>query len=44
MLKAAELVKLYSMRGRFKQIGDTGLARARERVDAVLEKYAQKGA
>jgi hypothetical protein len=42
MLKAEELVRLYGMRGRFKQMGDTGLTRARERVDAVVEKYSQR--
>jgi hypothetical protein len=42
MLKAEELVMLYGMRGKFKQMGDTGLTRARERVDAVVEKYSQR--
>ncbi|KIN03995.1 hypothetical protein OIDMADRAFT_26626 [Oidiodendron maius Zn] len=42
MLKAEELVMLYGMRGRFKQMGDTGLARARERVDAVIERYSRR--
>jgi hypothetical protein len=42
MLKAEELVMLYGMRGKFKQMGDTGLTRARERVDAVIEKYTRK--
>jgi hypothetical protein len=42
MLKAEELVMLYGMRGKFKQMGDTGLTRARERVDAVIEKYSRK--
>jgi hypothetical protein len=42
MLKAEELVMLYGMRGKFKQMGDTGLTRARERVDAAIEKYTQK--
>ena len=37
------MVRLYGMRGKFKQMGDTGLTRARERVDAVVEKYARKG-
>ena len=30
------------MRGKFKQIGDTGLTRAKERVDAVVSQYAEK--
>jgi hypothetical protein len=30
------------MRGKFKQIGDTGLTRAKERVDAVISRYAEK--
>lgn len=42
MLKAEELVMLYGMRGKFKQMGDTGLTRAKERVDAVLEKYSRR--
>lgn len=42
MLKAEELVMLYGMRGKFKQMGDTGLTRARERVDAVVEKYSRR--
>jgi hypothetical protein len=40
--KARELINLYAMRGEFKRMGDTGLARARQRVDAVVEQYAQK--
>jgi len=42
ILKAEELVMLYGMRGKFKQMGDTGLMRARERVDAVVEKYSRR--
>jgi len=30
------------MRGKFKQMGDMGLTRARERVDAVVANYAKK--
>ena len=30
------------MRGKFKQMGDTGLTRAKERVDAVVTRYAEK--
>lgn len=33
---------LYGMRGKFKQMGDTGLTRAKERVDAVVKKYARR--
>ncbi|PSS27741.1 hypothetical protein M430DRAFT_15002 [Amorphotheca resinae ATCC 22711] len=40
--KAEELVRLYDMRWKFKQMGDTGLTRAKERVDLVVEKYAQR--
>jgi hypothetical protein len=42
MHKAEELVMLYGMRGKFKQMGDTGLTRARERVDAVVEQYFRR--
>lgn len=35
-------MELYEMRGKFKQMGDTGLTRAKERVDAVVSKYAEK--
>lgn len=42
ILKAEELVMLFGMRGKFKQMGDTGLMRARERVDAVIEKYSKR--
>lgn len=42
MLKAEELVMLYGMRGKFKQMGDMGLTRARERVDAVVEKCSRR--
>lgn len=36
------MVRLYDMRWKFKQMGDTGLTRAKERVDLVVEKYAQR--
>ncbi len=29
------------MRGKFQQMGDTGLTRAKNRVDAVVSKYAK---
>ncbi|PMD52002.1 uncharacterized protein K444DRAFT_249533 [Hyaloscypha bicolor E] len=40
--RARTLIELYEMRGKFKQIGDTGLTRAKERVDAVISRYAEK--
>jgi hypothetical protein len=30
------------MRWKFQEMGDTGLGRAKERVDKVMAKYAQK--
>jgi hypothetical protein len=42
MKRARTLIELYEMRGKFKQIGDTGLTRAKERVDAVTSRYAEK--
>jgi len=30
------------MRGKFKEMGDTGLGRAKERVDKVVGQYAKK--
>jgi hypothetical protein len=30
------------MRGKFQEMGDTGLARAKERVDKVVDQYAKK--
>lgn len=33
---------LYGMRGKFKQMGDTGLTRARERVDAVVDNSSRR--
>ena len=35
-------MELFEMRGKFKQMGDTGLTRAKERVDAVVFRYAEK--
>jgi len=43
MKRARTLIELFEMRGKFKQMGDTGLTRAKERVDAVVSKYAEKG-
>jgi len=35
-------MELFEMRGKFKEMGDTGLTRAKERVGAVVERYADK--
>jgi len=42
MKRAKTLLELFEMRGKFKQMGDTGLVRAKERVDAVVARYAKK--
>ncbi len=42
MRRARTLVELFEMRGKFQQIGDAGLTRAKERVDAVVSRYAEK--
>ncbi|KAF4616210.1 hypothetical protein G7Y89_g15198 [Cudoniella acicularis] len=42
MARAKKLLELYEMRGKFREMGDTGLARAKDRVDRVVEKYAKK--
>jgi predicted ATPase len=42
MNRARTLMELFEMRGKFKQMGDTGLTRAKERVDAVVSRYAEK--
>ena len=42
MRRARTLVQLYEMRGKVKLMGDTGLTRAKEKVDGVLSQYAQK--
>ncbi|KAH8657610.1 hypothetical protein BGZ60DRAFT_135096 [Tricladium varicosporioides] len=42
MARAKKLLELYEMRGKFREMGDTGLARAKERVDKVVEKYNKK--
>lgn len=41
MRRADELVSLYGMRGKFQEMGDKGLGRAKERVDEVMERYAK---
>ncbi|CZR51188.1 uncharacterized protein PAC_01063 [Phialocephala subalpina] len=41
MKRAKTLLELFEMRGKFKQMGDTGLTRAKQRVDNVVEKYAK---
>ena len=41
MHRAKKLLELYEMRGKFKQMGDTGLARAKERVDKATAESAQ---
>lgn len=40
--RASKLVKLYEMRGKFQQMGDSGLGRAKERVDSVVIELEQK--
>ncbi|RDL36847.1 uncharacterized protein BP5553_06199 [Venustampulla echinocandica] len=42
MARAQKLLELYEMRGKFQEMGDTGLARAKERVDKVVDQYAKK--
>jgi hypothetical protein len=42
MHRARTLIELCEMRGKFKQMGDTGLTRAKERVGYVVAKYAKK--
>ncbi|PBP22862.1 hypothetical protein BUE80_DR006261, partial [Diplocarpon rosae] len=39
--RAETLLSLFEMRGKFKAMGDTGLTRAKERVDAVVARYAK---
>ncbi|KAE8441343.1 hypothetical protein EG329_005492 [Mollisiaceae sp. DMI_Dod_QoI] len=41
MKRAKTLLELFEMRGKFKQMGDTGLTRAKQRVDNVVERYAK---
>jgi len=40
--RARTLLELFEMRGKFKQMGDLGLLRSKERVDAVAARYAKK--
>ncbi|RFU32054.1 hypothetical protein B7463_g4298, partial [Scytalidium lignicola] len=40
--RAETLIRLYELRGRFKQQESTGLLRARERVDTIATKYQSK--
>jgi hypothetical protein len=40
--RATELIQLYEMRGKLKQMGDSGLGRSKERVDRVVEQYTKK--
>lgn len=42
LARAQTLLSLFEMRGKFKQMGDTGLTRAKERVDEVVARYARK--
>lgn len=42
MARAQKLLELYEMRGKFQEMGDTGLARAKERVDKVVDQYSKK--
>jgi len=42
MQRAKTLIELLEMRGKFKQMGGTGLTRAKERVDNVVAKYAKR--
>jgi hypothetical protein len=41
MKRASTLLELFEMRGKFKEMGDTGLTRAKQRVDEVIAKYAK---
>lgn len=42
MTRARTLLELFEKRANFKQMGDTGLMRSKERVDAVVASYARK--
>ena len=42
MRRAKELVALFEKKENFRQMGTTGLGRAKEKVDEVVQKYAQK--
>lgn len=43
LARAKTLLQLFEMRGKFKQMGDTGLSRAKQRVDDVVARYAKAG-
>ncbi|KAG4441324.1 hypothetical protein IFR05_003187 [Cadophora sp. M221] len=40
--RAKTLLQLFEMRGKFRQMGDTGLSRAKQRVDEVVARYAKE--
>jgi len=40
--RARTLLELFEMRGKYKQMGDMGLLRSKERVDAVAARYAKR--
>ncbi|KAL2072815.1 hypothetical protein VTL71DRAFT_12158, partial [Oculimacula yallundae] len=42
LTRARTLLQLFEMRGKFRQMGDTGLSRAKERVDEVVARYARE--
>jgi len=42
MERAQKLVEYYEKRDRLRQLGDSGLARSQERVDAALARSAQR--
>ena len=42
MRRARELVTLFEKKEDFRQMGTTGLGRAKEKVDEAVQKYAQK--
>jgi hypothetical protein len=42
MHRAKELMTLFEKKENFRQMGTTGLGRAKEKVHEVVQKYAQK--
>lgn len=42
LTRAKKLLELYEMRSKLLEMGDTGLARSKERVDRVVDQYAKK--
>ncbi len=42
MRRARELLELHRRKDRFKDLGDVGLARAKERVDTVVARYEER--